>query len=64
MLIAEAWDELRAFAEKTSIPVAWTLLGIGSPGPIVAMSALSAIALLVSGTFYFRRMERTFADVV
>src|SRR6476469_2725723 len=42
----------------------WTLLGIGSPGPIVAMSALSAIALLVSGTFYFRRMERTFADVV
>jgi len=29
VLIAEAWDELRAFAEKTQIPVAWTLLGIG-----------------------------------
>jgi acetolactate synthase-1/2/3 large subunit len=29
VLHAEAWDELRAFAEKTSIPVAWTLLGIG-----------------------------------
>jgi len=29
VLIAEAWDELKAFAEKTSIPVAWTLLGIG-----------------------------------
>ncbi len=29
VLIAEAWDELRAFAEKTNIPVAWTLLGIG-----------------------------------
>ena len=24
------WDELRAFAEKTQIPVAWTLLGIGA----------------------------------
>jgi acetolactate synthase-1/2/3 large subunit len=30
VLIAEAWDDLRAFAEKTSIPVAWTLLGIGA----------------------------------
>jgi acetolactate synthase-1/2/3 large subunit len=30
VLIAEAWDELRAFAEKTQIPVAWTLLGIGA----------------------------------
>ncbi len=30
ILIAEAWDELRAFAEKTQIPVAWTLLGIGA----------------------------------
>jgi acetolactate synthase-1/2/3 large subunit len=30
VLHSEAWDELRAFAEKTSIPVAWTLLGIGA----------------------------------
>jgi acetolactate synthase-1/2/3 large subunit len=30
VLIAEAWDDLRAFAEKTQIPVAWTLLGIGA----------------------------------
>ena len=30
VLIAEAWDELKAFAEKTQIPVAWTLLGIGA----------------------------------
>jgi acetolactate synthase I/II/III large subunit len=30
VLHAEAWDELRTFAEKTSIPVAWTLLGIGA----------------------------------
>ncbi len=30
VLHAEAWDDLRAFAEKTSIPVAWTLLGVGA----------------------------------
>ena len=30
VLHAGAWDELRAFAEKTNIPVAWTLLGIGA----------------------------------
>ncbi len=30
VLIADGVEELRAFAEKTSIPVAWTLLGIGA----------------------------------
>ena len=30
VLHAEAWDDLVAFAEKTQIPVAWTLLGIGA----------------------------------
>ncbi len=30
ILIAEAWDELRALAEKAQIPVAHTLLGVGA----------------------------------
>ena len=30
VLHAEAWDDLRAFAEKTQIPVAHTLLGVGA----------------------------------
>jgi acetolactate synthase-1/2/3 large subunit len=30
ILIADAMDELRVLAEKTRIPVAWTLLGIGA----------------------------------
>jgi lipopolysaccharide transport system permease protein len=43
----------------------WALLGIDSrPGPMVAVSSTAAILLLVTGAFYFRRMERTFADVV
>jgi lipopolysaccharide transport system permease protein len=43
----------------------WALLGTGSaPGMIVLASTLAALAILVSGAFYFRRMEKTFADVV
>lgn len=43
----------------------WALLGTDTaPGPIILVSSLVALALLASGAFYFRRMERTFADVV
>jgi hypothetical protein len=28
------------------------------------VSAVAAIVILIGGAFYFRRMERTFADVV
>lgn len=43
----------------------WALLGTDTaPGPIIIVSFLAATLLLVSGTFYFRRMEKTFADVV
>jgi lipopolysaccharide transport system permease protein len=43
----------------------WALLGTGAaPGPMIALSALVAIVLLVTGTYFFRRLERTFADVV
>jgi ABC-type polysaccharide/polyol phosphate export permease len=31
---------------------------------MIVVSAIAALALLVSGAFFFRRMERTFADVV
>jgi lipopolysaccharide transport system permease protein len=31
---------------------------------MIAVSAAAAVALLVGGAFYFRRMEKTFADVV
>ena len=44
----------------------WALLGSATvPGGLmVGASALAALALLVGGAFYFRRMESTFADVV
>jgi lipopolysaccharide transport system permease protein len=43
----------------------WALLGIDTaPTFTVGVSALVAVLLLVSGAFYFRRMEKTFADLV
>ena len=34
------------------------------PARMIAISSLAALLMLVSGAFYFRRMESTFADVV
>lgn len=43
----------------------WALLGTDTaPGPVIIVSAIAAVGLLVGGTFYFRRMEKSFADVV
>jgi lipopolysaccharide transport system permease protein len=43
----------------------WSLLGSGmNPGPLLAAGTAVTVLLLVGGLFYFRRMERTFADVV
>ncbi len=43
----------------------WALLGSGRPpGFPLVVSAVAALVLLVSGAFFFRRVERIFADVV
>ena len=43
----------------------WALLRTNTaPGPIIAVSSSAALVILVTGAFYFRRMEKTFADIV
>ncbi len=43
----------------------WALLGTQTaPGLTVAISAVVSLTLLTSGFFYFKRMEKTFADTV
>jgi lipopolysaccharide transport system permease protein len=43
----------------------WALLGTATaPGPIIFVSSLAALLILLFGALYFRRMEKTFADVV
>ncbi|MBK9713246.1 MAG: ABC transporter permease [Kouleothrix sp.] len=66
-LLAEPWRTLYGLNPMVGVVEGfrWALLGTsGAPGPIVAVSTLAALAILVGGTFYFRRMEQTFADVV
>jgi lipopolysaccharide transport system permease protein len=43
----------------------WALLGTKTaPSAMIAISFVAAAALLAGGAYYFRRMEKTFADVV
>jgi lipopolysaccharide transport system permease protein len=43
----------------------WAFLGSGRDvAAVVLVSAASALAILVGGAFYFRRVERSFADVI
>lgn len=42
----------------------WAVLGGDVPGGMFAASMTTTALLLVGGLFYFRRMEKTFADVV
>jgi lipopolysaccharide transport system permease protein len=42
----------------------WALLGTNPPSTLIAFSALIVIGILISGAYYFKRMENTFADLV
>jgi len=42
----------------------WALLGVGVPSITVLVSVCMVIILLVSGMFYFRRIEQYYADIV
>ena len=66
-LLSEPWRTIYGMNPMAGVVEGfrWALLGIGqTPGPIILVSSMTAVALLFSGAFYFRRMEKTFADVV
>jgi len=42
----------------------WALLGTEPPGFLITVSVMIVIVILISGAFYFRRSEKTFADVI
>jgi lipopolysaccharide transport system permease protein len=42
----------------------WALLGSNTgPGPMIAVSSTASMVVLITGVLFFRRMEKTFADV-
>jgi lipopolysaccharide transport system permease protein len=42
----------------------WCMYGRPAPGIMLGVSCVTIAVLLVAGTFYFRRMEKTFADLI
>jgi lipopolysaccharide transport system permease protein len=66
-LLSEPWRTLYGINPMAGVVEGfrWTLLGTDTtPGPIIIVSILAALALLVSGVYYFRQMEKTFADII
>lgn len=66
-LLSEPWRTLYGINPMVGVVEGfrWALLGShAAPGPIIVVSSMAAMGLLLSGAFYFRRMEKTFADVV
>ncbi len=66
-LVPEQWQLLYGMNPMAGVieGFRWAMLGTGDgPGPMLAVSVGAALLLLISGAFYFRRMEKTFADVV
>ena len=66
-LVPEAWRPLYGLNPMVGVieGFRWALLGAGqTSGLMLAISVAVVLALLVSGMFYFRKTERTFADVV
>jgi lipopolysaccharide transport system permease protein len=66
-LVPKAWQSLYGVNPMVSVVEGfrWSLLGTHLDiRPILWVSTISALSILVSGAYYFRRMERTFADVI
>lgn len=66
-LLDEPWRTLYGLNPMAGVVEGfrWALLGTEAGSlPMVLLSSLVSIILLISGTYYFKRMERTFADVV
>jgi len=66
-LLPPTWRALYALNPMVGVVEGfrWALLGTNSaPGTTVIVSSLAALAMLVTGAYQFRRMERTFADIL
>lgn len=66
-LLPEPWRPLYALNPMVGVVEGfrWALLDTQpAPGPILWVSGAAALVLLAASALYFRRLERTFADVV
>lgn len=66
-LLDEPWRTLYGINPMAGVVEGfrWALLGVDTaPGPIILVSAAVALILFSTGVFYFRRMEKRFADII
>ena len=66
-LLSEPWRTLYGINPMAGVVEGfrWALLSTDTaPGPIIVVSSLVAFAVLIGGVFYFKRLERSFADVI
>jgi len=66
-LVPEQWRALYGINPMAGVVEGfrWALLNAGTPpGPLLIVSVLVTVIIFVSGLYYFRRMERIFADTV
>src|SRR4029453_1094209 len=67
-LLPDHWRVLYALNPMVGVVEGfrWAMIGSGhSPwGALTGISALAALTILVTGAFFFRRVERTFADII
>jgi lipopolysaccharide transport system permease protein len=66
-LLSEPWRTLYGLNPMVGVVEGfrWALLGTETqPGGMAAVSLAVSVLLLITGAFYFRRMEKTFADVI
>jgi lipopolysaccharide transport system permease protein len=66
-LLSEPWRTLYSINPMVGVVEGfrWALLGTDTaPGSMIIVSSFASLALLIGGAYYFRRMEKTFADVI
>ncbi|HTY14992.1 MAG TPA: ABC transporter permease [Methanoregulaceae archaeon] len=65
-MIPQSWQWLYALNPMTGVieGFRWALLGTSAPGTTILISFGVVMFLIVTGMFYFRRMEQYFADIV
>ncbi|MGA3117421.1 MAG: ABC transporter permease [Syntrophobacteraceae bacterium] len=65
-LVPAKWQALYAINPMVGVVngFRWALLGKTCPNPMVSVSLAATAVLLIGGLYYFRRMEKSFADII